>query len=647
MGVRGRFEKIVEPPKPSDQTTLKCYRCFKSDVTRVCHHCGRYMCNNCEPWPVRWLRCESWPTKWPNLKTRPFRWLRRLRLDRLFLKDHEFSDLYPLEKKFHISSASHCHDHIHYEESLINLFIWLIGIIGTVLILSAWLGPFDRLLVWSGLFLVMCCLFLLPVRPAIYRLVAGDYSTQFWPVFPRYELKITEALEVNFFVTEQIGVSGNGNGRSESTGEDYLCRSPGPKTGQGTIEIQLLLSPEDYKRYRQAGKPRNGKQLLLSAGYLGLKSMGQVKFNGGMIILNEEDAPVGHGPAQVHHSGRLHLWGKMSASEYEKLDPATGILKFRQNYEVQEKAGLVGQEPDKEFIFWILPRLEVAGRELVLCIYVQPDFDERLVLEEFSLTVPPVWQGQIDRTNGILDYANWQITWPKQPLSSSFSEANELRVRLATPVQKGIEFQCRYKVSIDKYLLSKLQIDMDKKKLLWYANGVPLQSSHKRMSGPMLRTEISGQVKIQTSVFKLQREHTIEDGGKQDYRRPDHLYVGKIVDALKDCKVDIKSVIETPARIGEVRDEAQLWEHYWEISGRLYIQQRLRHVQVHVIVYGQENQTRPENQEYVRWRLYLRSDLPVDYDEDYRNELQKIHAWLVSKVRKRLAVSPKHKSQSK
>ena len=33
-------------PEFSDARTVKCYRCYTPQVVAVCHHCGRYVCQN-------------------------------------------------------------------------------------------------------------------------------------------------------------------------------------------------------------------------------------------------------------------------------------------------------------------------------------------------------------------------------------------------------------------------------------------------------------------------------------------------------------------------------------------------------------------------------------------------------------------------
>ena len=128
----------------------------------------------------------------------------------------------------------------------------------------------------------------------------------------------------------------------------------------------------------------------------------------------------------------------------------------------------------------------------------------------------------------------------------------------------------------------------------------------------MVTTEFSGEFHINTGVFKLQQEFTCEADGEQLDCRPDHGVISEIASILTCRQIEIRWIIETPARMGEARPEFRLWDRYWEIYGRHYFEEKLHHMEVHIVVYGQENQVNPGEHEYVRWQLHLRSELPLN-----------------------------------
>jgi hypothetical protein len=597
----GILKKVEDPPQPSDETTLKCYRCSSQQIKRVCHHCGRYMCEKCEPSLVKQLY--------------------RLGL----FKDSEFSSLYPLEQEFYFSA--HCRDHLHYEESIINLLIWLTGGIG-LLLLASQLFAAERGLIGLivGLLIVVTFLVLLPLRDTIYRLILAA-PTNLWPIFPNYEVEITEQVAVDFVINEQIGISPNGKTNP------YLQRYPVEMDSGGKITVSCKLTPGDYERYENIPRQRQENPLKFSAGYLGLDNLNHIKFNRDSTLLDKQDIVVGSSSSSTYRSGRLLLFGQMPPHKFEQLCQNSGTVKIQWGYEISDKAGQFGSQVDKEFLFWIIPDLDVAGTELILSLCFCSEIKEKFILENFTLDLPPSWERQVMYTNGLLDKVNGQINWTKRRLSPGVAEANKLRVRLATSIKTGINLHGQYKISINNFLLSKLKAQKEGR--FWHANGVPVQVSQERVGDLKLKTELTGQVNLKTAVFKLQREYADECWGEELYIRPDHLAVAEIIEALWEKGVEIKSVIESPARIGEVRDEAQLWDHYWEINGRFYIPEQLRHIEVHVIVYGRENQAKPTAQEYLRWRLYLRSDLPVD-DEKFEKHLQILHDRLRKKIEQHL-----------
>ncbi|MBE7468027.1 MAG: hypothetical protein HS114_02715 [Anaerolineales bacterium] len=539
-------------------------------------------------------------------------------------KDQEFSGLYPWEQEF--SPVAHCRDHIHYKESVINLLVWLMGGIGLLLLCVQFFISERTLILTAGVFTLLVFLGLLLLRDTLYRLMAVT-PTNSWPIFPNYEVEITEQVAVDFVINEQIGLSSNGKTNP------YLQRYPAEMDSGGKITVSLRLTPGDYERYQNSEKHKQQDFLKFSAGYWGLDNLNHIKFNRGATLLDNQGGVIGSSPESAHYSGRLHLLGQLPSSKFESLCRNTDILKIQWGYEISDKAGQFGSQVDKEFLFWIVPDLDVAGTELILSLCFSPEIKEKLVLENFTLGLPQAWQRQVMYTDGLLDKVNWQIHWTKRRLSSGLLEVNKLRVRLANPIKSGINLHGQYKISINNFLLSQLKAQKEGR--FWYASGAPVQSRQERIGDLKLKTELTGQVNLKTGVFKLQQEYANECWGEELYLRPDHLAVTEIVEALWEKGVEIKSVVESPARMGEVHDEAQLWDRYWEINGRFYISDQLRHIEVHVIVYGRENQAKPTAQEYLRWRLYLRSDLPVD-DEKFEKHLRILHDKLRQKVEQRL-----------
>jgi len=590
MGVTRSGLKREDKLDLSDETTLKCYRCFRTETKWVCHHCGRYICEKCEPCLIRWLR--------------------RLRLCKFFFRDHEFFDIYPLEGDFR--KSTHCRDHIHYEESFMNVLIWLIGGLGIfVLILSPFLASGRGLAIKIGGLTLLAFLVLLPMRGRIYRFVMTDHSTRLCPLFARYKVDITENVTTDFAV--------------KGSSADYLRIDPQSPDNEGKVTVTILLTPEDYERCESTGWSKNGDRLRFSAGYFGLDNVSQVNFNQPPVVSYGYDKNLPSDQESVHHSGRLHLSGEIPLSEYKRLCHRRDVLKIQQRYQVKEKAGWVGPRFDREFPFWIVPNLTPAGEGLILSIYVAADIKGKTVLEQLTLKVPRFWYEQVDKTDGVPDGVRSEIRWTKRLLSHGI---NRLYVRFARPVKGTVVLSGKYKISVSKFLLSKLSVREEN--LLWYPNGEPVLPGKRRLQDVVSKTEFAGRIEIDTSTIVTQLGFISDSPEEEELGlRPDHRVVNVIINALRD-DVDIESVVENPARIGEVRTGAQLWDRYWEINGHLYEQDLIQY-EVHVIVYGQENQAIPFDQEFVKWRLYLRSCSPID-DEKQVTRLESVRGILHSKI---------------
>lgn len=588
----------VEKFQLTDEKTIKCYLCFSTDVEYVCHHCGRYICKNCEPKPIRLLH--------------------RLGLYRFLFKDHQFFDLYPLENRFR--SSAHCQDHIHYEETIINFLVWIIGCLGSILLLlSQFFDDGNMIIFRSSLVAVISFIILLPSRGLIYRMMLTDRSEKTFLLFPRYNVEITESLGVNFKIDEKEG---------------YLSLDPTLEDRGGKIRVKIIPTPDDYERYRHLNGSKHSHTLNFSAGYLSLDHLSQVIFNQKYPHLKFHDGSSMKGTKSIDHAGRLPLVGQIPRTTLKTWTQTISSFEIEQPYEISDKAGWVGPEFDQEFPFWIIPDLALAGRELSLSILVTPHLEKALKLDYFRLSVPDLWREQVTKTNGLFDDVTGKVYWVQPNLHRGI---NRFFVRFDRPIECGIEIQGDFKVLMKDALLTKLK--MEQKKHLWFVNGQPVKRTREqqsRLEKVELKTCFTGNFHINTAVFRLQREFTCEAQGEQRSCRPDHSVISEIAEVLAHRRIDVKTIVETPARIGEVRPGARYWDRYWEINGRHYLEEKLQYVEVHVVVYGQENQANPEDNEYVRWQLHLRSGIPL-HNRSLEDRLKQFRNLLKQDIEQRLA----------
>jgi hypothetical protein len=615
-----------------DETTIKCFACFSRQVKRVCHHCGAYLCKECEPWPVKWLR--------------------KGRLYNLLFKDREFFGLYEFKPEFELSA--HCKKHIHYEETLYNLLIWFIIVIGLVGVLLGWLWNSREVAVGLGVMALAALLGLLPTRALVYRSLFSDPKHLFLILPTVYKVEIAEAVTANF--------------RVDNDTKQYLDIDTAIEKTSGSLTVSLSSLPSNYWRQKQVIGINAADTIHFFAGYLGLDGLKKVKFYPTGTTIKFKDTTVPHGGEKVNHQGKLSLAGNLPVSKFEQLYREQNAIVIEQSYEILEKAGWVGPECDRDFPFWIVGDLSLAGQQLNILIYVTPEIDKKLKLERLSVTLPDEIVKEGVEINGLLNTRANNIFWTSPVLQVGIN-IFFLKFRKALPVNAAI---CgEYKISIEDFLLSGLK--MEKEGQLWFANGEPVpKPESNEMEDDWLdsltkKTTFSGTFQLNTSVFKVPREYTDSNEGEQRHRRPDHNLISKIAQILTDQNVEIKSIIETPARIGDIREGARLWDHYWEIKSRYYLEAELQYVEVHMVIYGQENWailfkpelerelaaseetpvqmptslTKPGDEykfEFTKWQLHLRSEISVN-NCNLIGRLQDLRIRLEEKIREAVAES--------
>jgi hypothetical protein len=202
-----------EEVQPTDNTTMKCSQCFSHQVKRVCHHCGKYLCEKCEPKPIVWLR--------------------RLRLYKYLFKDHEFFELHEFKREFRL--GAHCQEHVHYIETIYHLLIWMMIGIGVVGAVVSWLLGLERsVLIGFGGLAAVALTVLLPTRGRIYRFLFANqpYIHLFFPT--KYKVDITESVIANFRVDETM--------------ENYLDVGSTLDGISGKLLVSLSPLPGNYKQ---------------------------------------------------------------------------------------------------------------------------------------------------------------------------------------------------------------------------------------------------------------------------------------------------------------------------------------------------------------------------------------------------------------
>lgn len=589
----------------TNNPAIKCGHCYSLQVKRVCHHCGCYLCEKCEPLLIRWLR-------WSGLYIYLF-------------KDHQFHNLRSVDAEFRTST--HCKACIHYTETLYSGLILIMigfGLTGTF---GLWLWRYPNSLVAGFVIMIFVLVgVLIVIRERVYRYLLADRADVQILIPVIYTVELTETIAADFCLTDFDMIVEQKSGIEIN-----------PDACGGMLSVALAPSP-GYLGLHLAHPDQHHR---FEAGFLGFDHREKVSFGSSEPLLKFNDEVVGY-VEMLNHQGKLSLRGTLPSNIFTQLRLTYTPLKIEHPYEILEKAMSVGPHHDPEFPVWIMPDLSLARRRLTISIYIWPKITGKLKLETLSVKLPEDIVKHGVEIEGFLSTTANYIYWSNPHLQPGI---NRFSVKLKAPLPRGLPIKGEYKISIEEFLVSGLEVKPQGH--LWFANGEPIWRDSKTETKPRLdkvikKTIFSGEFALDSSVFKVQQEFTVSVKGVQPGCRPDHLAVARISQALTSRQVEIKRIEETPARIGDFRDGARLWDHYWEIQGRYYLEAKLQFVEVHVIVFGQENQaillgmpqpsptvngddlwddreTSPSSdytQEFIFWQLHLRGEIPIDDSDE-------------------------------
>ncbi len=525
----------------SDETTIKCYKCYSKKVIAVCHHCGRLLCKKCQFNPFGPLHT-----------------------------DNVFARIRPLSAAF--KRSAHCEDCFHYRDTIARLVIpSILGIAAILILLPIIQFARQQMTIlalppkWAAL---------VPLAPrGAGALVLLFLARLTWVLYPRLPFPVKYPLGIPVFPTYTIELHEHVKADFNITPDHYLPQHV-PCGGQLTIKLGLV--PEDEERYKSTPKPkpRDGK-VTIHAGFVALDKQKNVQF------LRKMEQLLGNGPTFPIIEG-------IAPDDFIRLCRERQPIEWTGHYRIDPGALRLGPKYDQEFPFFIKPRLLQGGRYLELMLELHKGVARRVTLERLTLNIPPGCR--VEDTNGQFDLSKWEVAWREKKVPADTSLLLYIEFQQPLGIQPR-SFKGEYKLIIEDYTISGLRVVEDPfvkgkptatgRYIIRPASGSPVRAEKIHWMNPMVKhkTIIEGKVSFKTSIFSAYTIHTEPKTPKRSKEypvSPNHKIVDAIIAALTHPKqlgrppVYIQQVIETLGRVTETGTDSRQ-ARCWEIKGRYYI----------------------------------------------------------------------------
>ncbi|MCB0171440.1 MAG: hypothetical protein KDJ97_12885 [Anaerolineae bacterium] len=548
----------------------------------VCHHCGRFLCQDC-----------------------------LLTTSGSFFADNAFAHLRPLVDD-QLRHGAHCEDCFHQD-----LQPWpVVALVSTLLaIVLAWIvwPQFNEL--QRGLFIGSAVITIGLVNWGMYRLLPlwVTYPEGFLPLLSRTKIQIQEQVQVDFSIT----------------GGDYLSSSP---TAAGHIEIKLAVGPNDQARYESAPRPK--RPLKLQAGFIALEGLKNIQFyqytgirrNRNLLQLTQTISPTElknlcHSTEDLVLRADYHIQGNALeiGLPHDKEFPLL-IRPRRTNggYRLE----IIIEAPKKKLLLkYAKDGSEKEGED-------PKGLEGKPTLDALSISIPP--ECEVEHTNGYHDKQDQAVRWYRQRLSVT-NPPYAAFIQFRNKLKNDIEFQGTYKVIVDDWTISQLYVTSDEQSkdsaIIRPANGLRLRSTQKKNESdeskwlaPVIehQTQIEGCLRFNTthlfsqqmqmaSDLPINPEQTEVVGAESLLVAPTHHVINAVVEALTCEKVFVKEVAET---LGDVKETGanSYRAKYWQIKGKYFVEGTLQSVHLHLVIMGEGPQSyRPNCEGLSSFELCLRS----------------------------------------
>jgi len=555
--------------KKSEEDNIVCWECYDEDVVNVCHHCGRFLCED----------------------------------HTYILKDDpEFSKgLWKWKKKLRgLEHTAHCIDCIHPRYSvskLINTSILLLFF--SLSYFLVW-GPIEAEILisvtsWMTISAILGFLLLAIGISSHYFLNIKSYkqhrlnrkSNGTLPLLPDLDIEQKEKINCEY------------NIEKNKDKNKYLDI----KETCGEFHIECMFTQKEKRRHKKFEKLYNNTNILeWDFGVLGIDNTTHTNIQEWSKFFNNKIFLKHKPPSQNTDPER----------ELTRLAREQIPIKFSTSYKIDEKIFERNNKPleddeRKEFPIKILPKIGGKGDEQVLTLRFIPESNKyNILIKEMTMDLPGELVAADEIEEGKYDDKNNKIKWSDLILEDVMDDEDgkaQINIRFRKPLKETSEITADFEIHFEEHIISGLEV---KENRVWIPSGFDFiskgwndgsieggfprfpQERRERNINMERKTVISGNFNIDTSVLSNENQITRSFSIEKDRIYPDHHSVERILKSLtEDADVYIKKVDESPPRVSETK--ANIKHRYWDIKGKKYWRRKgVYPVDVHLVVRGEE-----------------------------------------------------------
>lgn len=483
--------------KQQNKDNIVCWECYSPEVTKVCHHCGRFLCDE-----------HSYILK-----------------DDSEFSQKIFGGLLGKKKVPGLAHTAHCREHMHPRYKISPLFVFggILLIIGILfLYFNLFIPKYNILSLLTGTSLLSIggyAHYTLNIKPAKKHMIDRK-NKGVVPLVPDIRVDAEEEIEGTY----------NINNNEE---ESYLDIDD----SQGHLDIKCTLTEREERRHRKF------KEIYES-------NLGNSPWDFGVMGYDNTES-VDINKTERIKQNRIFLdYFPTSQNQIMDLCRKRRPINISTQYEITKEADKVGPKWDKEFPVWITPTIGKEGDENILTLTLNntiPFFNltnspnRQIRIKKMIIDLPPELESADeimvnDKISGKYDDRKNKIIWsdinldPNRPI--------ELQIKFRRPVKNTSEIKGKIELEFSNYLISGFSLKED---WIWTPSGFPQTSQgwDSRENYPKLssfggegerikdinkKTKVKADISLDTSVLSAEGQYTEKFEIEKKELVKNHLY---------------------------------------------------------------------------------------------------------------------------
>lgn len=520
----------------------RCYLTYKTNINRVCHHCGKLMSQDVEPFEM------------PR------------RISNLLYENLEYHNL-NLEDFLPENSGVHCEDCKHRNHSFWWIIFWNVIIISITLIFISAIYLMEPDLprisiVTISLRIAFSILFLALIVEYFYIFRERQNNKPHFPVIGREpKIQVQEQLIGTVILDAQ------------GTYKEFV-ESP-----KGNLKYSVRLTPSDFNRlrkYKKIFRLSNLRGTIESAGFIIFDSEKSIKFSDIQLSNTQQANTI-----------------CLARDFTQRVGDSQWIWESNNTYDI------VCSSEQQLLPIQIIPTIVNEGKNQALELTVQVNKElhgcnlrEIPIIKELHLFAPislAKCKSQEPPSRKIIRQSDeWELIWNDQEIDQGKDKIffRTFFLLFTKPVQENMEFTGSLTVRLEGAFSG---IDNLKLFYPWGRLRVEKQEAFEVFRDSFTDIVITFRLTLQHAF--LRKFYTLTPP-RITAREviPNYLTVIKLVELINNENIYVQRVIENPATTSLAN--AQTRNRYWDVAGRYYY--GVYPIDFHLLITGKENYTDEE-----------------------------------------------------